>query len=187
MEYFLLIVLLAIVTLFTLAPFLCYQKTGKQFVEFYTWMATFSKARRLYRFSFSMLVTLFNYIVVVLTGPSLWLIPGVILSVLLLSGKFTSAIFRWLHDDRRIQGLAFSVFLFTLAFPLLFTLSITIGMIIIAAMFYPFWGLTLYFQYTEEFEKNETIKKAAQHKVYFTSTMYFISLRSKYELAHLDP
>ena len=36
MEQFFLIVQMAVVTLFTIAPFFCYQKTGKQFVEFYT-------------------------------------------------------------------------------------------------------------------------------------------------------
>ena len=186
MEYLFLISLLAIVALFAVSPFLCYKRTGKQFIEFYIWMASLPKARRIYRITFSMSVTLFNYLVLDLTGPNPWMIPGMILSVFLLTDKCTAAIFRWLHDDRRIQGLAFSVFLLTLALPQLFTLSISIGMLIIAAFFYPSWGLTLYMEYPEEFEKNEKLKNVLQYKNLFIMHMYFISIRAPKKLAYLD-
>ena len=134
-----------------------------------------------------MLVILFNFLILDLTGPNPWLIPGVIISVFLLTDKCTAAIFRWLHDDRRIQGLAFSVFLLTLALPQLFTLSISIGMLIIASFFYPSWGLTFYMLCPDEFESNEKLREELQHKNLFITFAYFISMRTKKKLAFLDP
>lgn len=180
MEQFFLIVQMAVVALFTLAPFFCYQKTGKQFVEFYTWMASSAKAKRLYRFSFSLLVTMFSYAVADVAPLTYWLMPGMLLAVFLLTDKCTAAIFRRIHDDRRIQGLAFSVFLFTLAVPQLFTLSITIGMTIIAAMFYPSWGLTIYLLFPERFEEPPFDKKI------LIKHLYFYSIPVKEYLSFLD-
>ena len=176
---------MAVVLLFTLAPFFCYQKTGKRFVEFYTWMASSAKARRLYRFSFSLLVTMFNYAVADVAPLTHWLMPGMLLAVFLLTDKCTAAIFRRIHDDRRIQGLAYSVFLFTLAVPQLFTLSITIGMTIIAAMFYPSWQLTLYLRYPEEF-KDVDAKYSSIGRNVIIAHLYFLSDLPKHDLSFLD-
>lgn len=186
MEQFFLIVQIAVVTLFTVAPFFCYEKKGKQFVEFYTWMASSAKARRLYRFSFSLLVTMFNYAVADVASLSYWLMPGMLLAVFLLTDKCTAAIFRRIHDDRRIQGLAFSVFLFTLAVPQLFTLSITIGMTIIAAMFYPSWVLTYYLRNQEKIDEMIRSKNPSLRKEDILAFLYFLSDRAKYDLTYLD-
>ena len=186
MEQFFLIVQMAVVALFTFAPFFCYQKTGKQFVEFYTWMASSGKARRLYRFSFSLLVTMFNYAVADVAPLTHWLMPGMLLAVFLLTDKCTAAIFRRIHDDRRVQGLAFSVFLFTLAVPQLFTLSITIGMTIIAAMFYPSWALAHYLRYQEKIDEMIRSKKPALRREDIIAFLYFLSDRAKYDLSFLD-
>ena len=186
MEQFFLIVQMAVVALFTFAPFFCYQKTGKQFVEFYTWMASSCKARRLYRFSFSVLVTMFNYAVADVASLTYWLMPGMLLAVFLLTDKCTAAIFRRIHDDRRIQGLAFSVFLFSLAVPQLFTLSITIGMTIITAMFYPSWEVIFYLRYQEIVDEKIKTKNLSVSKEAIISLVYFFSDRAKYDLSFLD-
>ena len=186
MEQFFLIVQMAVVALFTLAPFFCYQKKGKQFVEFYTWMASSAKARRLYRFSFSLLVTMFNYAVADVAPLTYWLMPGMLLAVFLLTDKCTAAIFRRIHDDRRIQGLAFSVFLFCLAVPQLFTLSITIGMTIVAAMFYPSWVLTYYLRNQEKIDEMIRSKNPSLRKEDILAFLYFLSDRAKYDLTSLD-
>ena len=186
MEQFFLIVEMAVVALFTIAPFFCYEKKGKQFVEFYTWMASSAKARRLYRFSFSLLVTMFNYAVADVEPLTHWLMPGMLLAVFLLTDKCTAAIFRRIHDDRRIQGLAFSIFLFTLAVPQLFTLSITIGMTLIAAMFYPSWEVIFYLRYQEKVDEKIKSKNLSVSKEDIIALVYFFSDRAKYDLSSLD-
>ena len=174
------IVLFVTVTFYAVLPFF-YKRTSAAFTAFYHRMALSAKARFYYRVIVSLQVFLVNLCFLVLQGPSWWQFPGLVLSMLLIPDKCTAAIFRWLHDDRRALMGAFALFFVVMAFPPLFNLSLSLGMVMIASAFYPSWVITCYFMSEDETDKK--VEKTPEN----IATMYFCSKRTNRKLAFLDP
>ena len=122
-----------------------------------------------------------NLCFLVIQGLSWWQFPGLVLAMLLIPDKCTAAIFRWLHDDRRALMGAFALFFVVMAFPPLFNLSLSLGMVMIASAFYPSWVITCYFMSEDETDKK--VEKTPEN----IAKMYFCSKRTNRKLAFLDP
>ena len=174
------IVLFLTVTVYAVCPFF-YKRTSDSFTAFYLLMALSPKARFHYRIIVALQVFLVNLCCLALQGPSWWQFPGLVLAMLLIPDKCTAAIFRWLHDDRRALMGAFALFFVVMAFPPLFNLSLSLGMVIIASAFYPSWVISLYFMLEEEIDKK--VEKTPEN----IANMYFCSKRTNRKLAFLDP
>ena len=174
------IVLFVTVTVYAVFPFF-YKNTGDTFTSFYLLMALSPKARFHYRITVALQVFLVNLCCLALQGPSPWQFPGLALAMLLVPDKCTGAIFRWLHDDRRALMGAFALFFILMAFPPLFNLSLSLGMVMIASAFYPSWMITIYFMCEDEYEKK--VKRTPEN----IAKMYFCSKRTHRKLAFLDP
>ena len=159
------IVLFVTVTFYAVLPFF-YRRTSATFTAFYHRMALSAKARFYYRVIVSLQVFLVNLCFLVL---------------LLIPDKCTAAIFRWLHDDRRALMGAFALFFVVMAFPPLFNLSLSLGMVMIASAFYPSWVITFYFMLEDEIFKK--VKRTPEN----IAKMYFCSKRTNRKLAFLDP
>ena len=93
-----------------LAPVLFYKRKGKCLMKFYLSMAGTAKARKIYRLQLEAWVFLVNLTYYLLNGPNTWQIPAMALSLILMTNTCTSAILRWLHDDKRVQLIACAVF-----------------------------------------------------------------------------
>ena len=76
---------------------------------------------------------------------------------------------------------AFALFFILMAFPPLFNLSLSLGMVMIASAFYPSWMITIYFMCEDEYEKK--VKRTPEN----IAKMYFCSKRTHRKLAFLDP
>ena len=174
------IVLFVTVTFYAVLPFF-YRRTSATFTAFYHRMALSAKARFYYRVIVSLQVFLVNLCFLVLQGPSWWQFPGLVLSMLLIPDKCTAAIFRWLHDDKRVQLIACAVFFASLSLPQLYTLSVSVGMVIIWAMFYPSWVITQY--YMTDPGKLKDFPPTKENIVF----MYYHSQRSPCDMTFLDP
>ena len=176
------IVLFVTVTFYAVLPFF-YKRTSATFTAFYHRMALSAKARFYYRVIVALQVFLVNLCFLVLQGPSPWQFPGLVLAMLLIPDKCTAAIFRWLHDDRRALMGAFALFFGVMAFPQLFNLSLSLGMVMIASAFYPSWVITCYFMFEDELEIDKKVEKTPEN----IANMYFCSKRTNRKLAFLDP
>lgn len=176
------IVLFLTVTVYAVCPFF-YKRTSDTFTAFYILMALSQKSRFHYRVIVALQVFLVNLCCLVLQGPSPWQFPGLVLAMLLIPDKCTAAIFRWLHDDRRALMGAFALFFGVMAFPQLFNLSLSLGMVMIASAFYPSWMITCYFLFEDELEIDKKVEKTPEN----IANMYFYSKRTNRKLAFLDP
>ena len=136
LKYFVLSLHVLMVFITALAPVLFYKRKGKCLMKFYLSMAGTAKARKIYRLQLEAWVFLVNLTYYLLNGPNTWQIPAMALSLILMTNTCTSAILRWLHDDKRVQLIACAVFFASLSLPQLYTLSVSVGMVIIWAMFY---------------------------------------------------
>ncbi len=174
------IVLFVTVTAYAVWPFF-YKRTSLSFTAFYLLMALSPKTRFRYRITVAVQVFLVNLCILVIQGPSWWQFPGLVLAMLLIPDKCTAAIFRWLHDDRRALMGAFALFFVVMAFPPLFNLSLSLGMVMIASAFYPSWVITCYFMSEDETDKN--VEKTPEN----IAKMYFCSKCTNRKLAFLDP
>jgi len=137
MNTFFRILQLSVPVLLLIAPYLLYRKRSSRFVGFYVDMTIDPRCRKEYRFALAVLALIFNFSIFALEGASLWQIPGFLLGMLLLRNSFTDAMLHWLHEDRMLQGLAFGFILISLVVPQLFSLSVTMALILKAAFFYP--------------------------------------------------
>ena len=174
------IVLFVTVTFYAVLPFF-YKRTSAAFTAFYHRMALSAKARFYYRVIVSLQVFLVNLCFLVIQGLSWWQFPGLVLAMLLIPDKCTAAIFRWLHDDRRALMGAFALFFVVMAFPPLFNLSLSLGMVMIASAFYPSWGICVYFLVEDKIDRK--LKMTPKN----IATLYFYSKRTDRKLAFLDP
>ena len=172
---------LAIIAFFALSPFLFYKKTGERFTKFYLMMAARPEVRLIYRFALGMLIFYTNIISVAIGAALPWHIPSLILSSVLVPERFTAAILRRLHDDKRVLLASFALFFGTLAFPQLFSLSFSIGMLMVGALFYPSWALTVYIKHYDE------LKEEMPPSDELIMRLYFFSKRAKGSAAILDP
>lgn len=120
-----------------LIPFIYYKKPRNCVMSFCRKMASDVRCRRCYTLAVPVVSLLYSFLFFKLRGPSLWDIPGLLVGLLLLREKFTSATISWLHEDRVIQGLYFALFLFSLIGQDLFTLSVTLATVMLASLFYP--------------------------------------------------
>ena len=171
----------AIIAFFALSPFLFYRKTGDRFTEFYLRMAARPEARLVYRVVLGLLIFFVNILSATISVPSLWQIPSLILCSVLVPERFTAAILRWLHDDKRAQLGAFALFFAAMAFPQLHSLGTSLGMLMIGAFFYPSWALTVYVEHYDE------LKDEMPPSDEFIMQLYFVSMRAKGSAAILDP
>ncbi len=128
---------LAVPVILVLAPFLFYRRKGTRMLAFYVSMAIEPKSRKTYMLVLAVSVLVYNYTFFSLDGASLWLVPGMLLGFVLLRYRFTDAMLHWLGEDRVIQGIAFGGVLLSLVVPQLFSLSVSMAMVLVAAMFYP--------------------------------------------------
>ena len=174
------IVLFVTVTAYAVWPFF-YKRTSLSFTAFYLLMALSPKTRFRYRITVAVQVFLVNLCILVIQGPSWWQFPGLVLAMLLIPDKCTAAIFRWLHDDRRALMGAFALFFVVMAFPTLFNLSLSLGMVMIASAFYPSWGICVYFLVEDKIDRK--LKMTPKN----IATLYFYSKRTDRKLAFLDP
>ena len=174
------IVLFVTVTVYAVFPFF-YKSTSDTFTSFYLLMALSPRARFHYRITVALQVFLVNLCCLIIQGPGWWQFPGLVLAMLLVPDKCTGAIFRWLHDDRRALMGAFALFFILMAFPPLFNLSLSLGMVMIASAFYPSWVITFYFMLEDEIFKK--VKRTPEN----IAKMYFCSKRTNRKLAFLDP
>ncbi len=128
---------LAVPVILVLAPFLFYRRKGTRMLAFYVSMAIEPKSRKTYMLVLAVSVLVYNYTFFSLDGASLWLVPGMLLGFVLLRYRFTDAMLHWLGEDRVIQGIAFGGVLLSLVVPQLYSLSVSMAMVLTAAMFYP--------------------------------------------------
>lgn len=120
-----------------LIPFFYYKKPRSCVMTFCRRMASEEKCRRYYTLAIPVVSLLYSFVFFKVKGPSLWDMPGLLVGLLLLREKFTSATLSWLHEDRVIQGLYFALFLFSLIRLELFTFSVTLATVMLASLFYP--------------------------------------------------
>ena len=172
---------LAIIAFFAIAPVFHYRRVDDRHSRFYIKMAADPRARLVYRIALALLIMTVNICSLVMDGPYVWQFPGMILAALLIPDKCTAAILRWLHDDKRAQLAAFAVFFGTMAVPQLFTLSVSLGMLMIGAFFYPSWSLSVYIMKFQEL-KDETTPCNE-----FYMLLYFASKRAGSDVSFLDP
>lgn len=105
--------------------------------KFYISMASDPESRKAFMLLMAIVALLFNFTIFALDSANLWQIPGFAFGFFLLRYKSTDAMLRWLHRDRVIQGIAFGLWLLSMSVPELFGLSVTMGIVITSAMFYP--------------------------------------------------
>ena len=106
-------------------------------MKFYMTMTFRPEACRLFALVFAMMVLLYNFSFTRTEPLSLWQLPGLLYGLLLLHGKFTSAMLTWLHSDRMLQGFAFALIMFSMITPELFPLTVSFAMTFAAALLYP--------------------------------------------------
>ncbi len=181
LKYFVLSLHVLMVFITALAPVLFYKRKGKCLMKFYLSMAGTAKARKIYRLQLEAWVFLVNLTYYLLNGPNTWQIPAMALSLILMTNTCTSAILRWLHDDKRVQLIACAVFFASLSLPQLYTLSVSVGMLIIWAMFYPSWVITQY--YMTDPGKLKDFPPTKENIVF----MYYHSQRGPCDMTFLDP
>ena len=181
LKYFVLSLHVLLVFTTALTPILLYKRKGKGPMKFYLSMAGTAKARKVYRLQLEAWVFLVNLTYYLLNGPGAWQIPGMALSLILMTNTCTSAVLRWLHDDKRAQLIASAIFFASLSLPQLYTLSVSVGIVIIWAMFYPSWIITQYFM--TEPEKLKGFPPTKENIVF----MYYHSQRGPVDLTFLDP
>ena len=172
---------LMIIAWFALSPFLFYRKTGMKEARFYLDLAARQEVRFGYRIVLGLQLLLVNVLTLLIDGFSLWQTPAIILTAVIMPDCWTAAILRMLHDDRRAQLLSFSLFFISMALPELFPLSVTLGMIIIGAMFYPSWMLSAYVtgfdRIGDEFPPTEAL----------ITDLYYRSKRARGPVSFPDP
>lgn len=118
-------------------PFLLYRRRGARMRKFYISMASNPESRKAFMLVLAIVSLFFNYTIFVLDDASMWQVPGFAFGLFLLRYKSTDAMLRWLHGDRVIQGIAFGLWLFSMSVPEVFGLSVSMGIVITSAMFYP--------------------------------------------------
>ena len=172
---------LAIIAWFALSPFLFYRKSGLKNSYFYVDLAAHTSLRLIYRVTLGLHLLIVNVLTLMIDGFSLWQAPAIILTAVIMPDCWTAAILRMLHDDRRAQLLSFSLFFISMALPELFPLSVTLGMIIIGAMFYPSWMLSAYVtgfdRIGDEFPPTEAL----------ITDLYYRSKRARGPVSFPDP
>ena len=137
MEIILTAVQLTVSVILFSAPFLLYRRKGARMRKFYISMASDPENRKAFMLAIAVVAILFNFTIFALDGANLWQIPGLVLGFFLLRYKFTDAMLRWLHEDRVIQGIAFGLWLLSMSVPDLYGLSVSMGIVLSSAMFYP--------------------------------------------------
>lgn len=120
-----------------LAPFVYYKKPRNNVMSFCRKMASDVRCRRCYTLAIPVASLLYSFVFFKVKEPSLWEMPGLLVGLLLLREKFTSATLSWLHEDRVIQWLYFALFLFSLIRQELSTFSVTLATVMLASLFYP--------------------------------------------------
>ena len=141
MTYLLLAVQMLIPLILLLSPFILYREGGKRMRVFYLSMASSPRSRKAFMLGLAIGVLILSYTSFALKGAGLWQIPSLMLGLVLLRYKSTDAMLHWLHEDRVVQGTAFGLWLLSMAVPGLFSLSASVGLLIIASMFYPSWEI----------------------------------------------
>lgn len=106
-------------------------------MKFYMSMTFRPEARKLFALALAMMVLLYNFTFTRTEPLSLWLLPGFLYGLLLLHGRFTSAMLAWLHSDRILQAFAFALIMFSMISPELFPLSVSFALTFAAALMYP--------------------------------------------------
>lgn len=118
-------------------PHFLYKKRYKFMIRFYRSMVYSPAIRKGYITALSVTTLLFSYTFFKTDGASLWLLPSLLYSLLLLCYSFTDATLSWLHDDLVLLGLTLALLMFCLILPELYTLCVSLGTTMLAAMFYP--------------------------------------------------
>ena len=118
-------------------PHFLYKKRYKFMIRFYRSMVDSPAIRKGYITALSVTTLLFSYTFFKTDGASLWLLPSLLYSLLLLCYSFTDATLSWLHDDLVLLGLTLALLMFCLILPELYTLCVSLGTTMLAAMFYP--------------------------------------------------
>lgn len=137
MEIILTAVQLTVSVLLLSAPLLLYRRRGARMRKFYISMASDPESRKAFMLGIAIVALFFNFTIFALDDASMWQIPGFAFGLFLLRYKSTDAMLRWLHGDRVIQGIAFGLWLLSMSIPEVFGLSVSMGIVITGAMFYP--------------------------------------------------
>lgn len=97
-----LIILLILVASLPVLPFI-YKKagTGRRWTRFYLCMAMQEKKRKGFVLVMDALILSVNFLMFRISGPDLWLVPGFVVALLALKFKWTDAVLRWIHKDRK--------------------------------------------------------------------------------------
>lgn len=120
-----------------LVPIICYKTKFRFPMKFYRSMAFSPAVRRTYMVALAVMVLLFNFTFTRTDGVGWWLLPGFIYGLILLRDSFTSATLRWLHEDRIIQCFWYALIMFTMIIPELYSLTVSLALTMLAALFYP--------------------------------------------------
>ncbi len=106
-------------------------------MRFYMEMTFNTRARNLFRLLLAVFILVYNFSFTRTEPVTLWSAPGFLFGILLLHDGFTNAMLSRLHDDRILQLFALALFVFTLAWPELFQLSVSLVFTMMAAFLYP--------------------------------------------------
>lgn len=148
-----------------LIPLLFY-RTGLRFpMKFYSSMAYRPAARRAYMMVLAVLVLL-NFSFTRTIGPSWWLVPGFLYGLLLLRYSFTDATLRWLHEDRVIQLFWYALIMLTMIMAQLYSLSVSLALTFLAAMFYPSRRLLRMVEHPERYPEFDGTERAIFENYY---------------------
>lgn len=120
-----------------LVALLLYKRRSRMMVRFCIAMSLRPKCRKAYMLALSFIVILTSFSIFATSGASLWQAPALLLGVVLLRYDLTDGMLHWIHEDRVIQGIFFGLTLFSLMEEQLYSLSASMSLVIVAAMFYP--------------------------------------------------
>ena len=118
-------------------PHLLYKKRYRFMIKFYRSMVFSPAVRKGYITLLAIITLLFNYSFFKTDGASLWLIPSLLYSMVLLRYSFTAATLRWLHDDLVLLGFTLAILMFCMIIPELYSFCVSLGFTMMAAQFYP--------------------------------------------------
>lgn len=135
--------------LFIVPPKL-YKKSSPTMQTFYLSMVMSCNCRKLYTLILLMVLLMYHYVAYYSISVELEILPSSILILFLFNFHCTDKMLRFLHEKNRatcLIAIVTTVFLFT---PYLYTMAVTLGFVLLAAIFYPSTKILFLVQTTEE-------------------------------------
>ena len=118
-------------------PMLLYKSTRPAMTKFYTRMLSSENVRKFYTHQLLILLLLFHFLYVSGHFGEWGVLLSTILSAVLFSHKRADQWLRFLHRDNKHFGIAVVITLAIGFIPHLYTMAVTLALLLLAGMFYP--------------------------------------------------